>query len=88
MAQTEQARRILADELGERMAQTGRPAIGAFVDGFQSLAWNAFARHAESPAGYYMDAFDYTAPQERSSFPTKRLRLPLRSPNGIGRGGS
>jgi len=51
----------LADELGALLSRRGRALIRAGVDGFHRPAAERHARGADSPAGYYHDAFDYPA---------------------------
>jgi hypothetical protein len=51
----------LADELGSLLEARGRPVIRASVDGFHRPRSERYQRGAESPEGYYLDAFDYPA---------------------------
>jgi uridine kinase len=52
---------ILADELAEALRRRGRPVIRASVDGFHRPRAERYRRGADSPGGYYDDAFDYEA---------------------------
>jgi uridine kinase len=51
----------LADELAALLEERGRPVIRASVDGFHRPRSERYQRGAESPEGYYLDAFDYPA---------------------------
>ncbi len=51
----------LADELAETVRARGRPVIRASVDGFHRPRADRYRRGADSPEGYYYDAFDYAA---------------------------
>lgn len=62
---------ILADELAETLRRRGRPVIRASVDGFHRPRAERYRQGADSPGGYYDDAFDYEA-----------LRAALLSPLG------
>jgi uridine kinase len=51
----------LADELVAPLRARGRPVIRASVDGFHRPRAERYRRGANSPRGYYDDAFDYAA---------------------------
>jgi uridine kinase len=51
----------LADELAACLAASGCPVLRASLDGFQRPRAARYRRGAESPEGYYADAFDYPA---------------------------
>jgi uridine kinase len=51
----------LADELAGQVAERGRPVIRASVDGFGRPRADRHRRGELSPAGYWLDAFDYPA---------------------------
>jgi uridine kinase len=51
----------LADELVAPLRARGRPVIRASIDGFHRPRAERYRRGADSPHGYYYDAFDYTA---------------------------
>jgi uridine kinase len=65
----------LADELAPLIERRGRPVIRASVDGLHRPRAERYRRGADSPEGYYQDAFDYPA-----------LRAALLDP--LGRGGN
>jgi len=49
----------LADELVPLLEMRGRPVIRASLDGFHRPRSERYQRGADSPEGYYLDAFDY-----------------------------
>jgi uridine kinase len=51
----------LADELVQPLARLGREVIRASVDGFHRPRVMRYGRGADSPEGYFLDSFDYTA---------------------------
>ena len=51
----------LADELVPLVEMRGRPVIRASLDGFHRPRSERYQRGADSPEGYYLDAFDYPA---------------------------
>ena len=51
----------LADELAPMIERSGRPVIRASIDGFHRPRAERLARGPDSPAGYYLDSFDYEA---------------------------
>lgn len=51
----------LADELAGALARSGRSVIRASIDGFHRPRAERIARGPLSPAGYFLDSFDYTA---------------------------
>jgi len=51
----------LADELVEPLARTGRQIVRASVDGFHRPRADRYHRGADSPEGYFLDSFDYSA---------------------------
>jgi uridine kinase len=51
----------LADELANPIQNRGRPVIRVSLDGFHRPQAVRYRRGAESPEGYYYDAFDYPA---------------------------
>ena len=51
----------LAEELVEPLARTGRQIIRASVDGFHRPRAARYRRGADSPEGYFLDSFDYSA---------------------------
>ena len=53
----------LADDLAPLLEAAGRPVIRASLDGFHRPRSERYRRGAESPEGYYEDAFDYQALQ-------------------------
>jgi uridine kinase len=59
----------LADELAATLAARGRPVIRASIDGFHRPRAERYRRGADSPEGYYRDAFDYQALREALLIP-------------------
>ena len=51
----------LADELSMAFGEAGNEAIRASVDGFHRPRAKRYERGPDSPAGYYLDSFDYDA---------------------------
>lgn len=51
----------LADELAIALSAAGNEAIRASVDGFHRPRSKRYERGPDSPAGYYLDSFDYRA---------------------------
>jgi len=51
----------LADNLAPSLRERGRAVIRASVDGFHRPRAERYRRGADSPEGYYHDAFDYAA---------------------------
>lgn len=51
----------LADELVAPLTRMGRPVVRASVDGFHRPRQARYGRGADSPEGYFLDSFDYTA---------------------------
>jgi uridine kinase len=51
----------LADELVAPLAATGRQVIRASVDGFHRPRAGRYQRGRDSPQGYFLDSFDYSA---------------------------
>ena len=69
----------LADELAQQIAARGRPVIRASIDGFHRPRAERYRQGADSPTGYYEDAFDYAALRDRLLLPlgpggTRRFR--------------
>jgi uridine kinase len=52
---------VLADELAEELAASGRQVIRASIDGFHRPRTERYRLGAYSPAGYFRDSFDYAA---------------------------
>src|SRR5262245_34997490 len=50
---------MFADELGDRLASSGRPLIRASVDGFHHPRAIRYRRGRTSPEGFYRDSYDY-----------------------------
>ena len=67
----------LADELRDRLAESGRPVIRASVDGFHHPKPVRYRRGRYSPEGFYRDSYDYAA--------LRRLLLDPLGPGGTGR---
>jgi uridine kinase len=67
----------LADELATLLERSGRTVIRASIDGFHRPRAERTARGADSPAGYFLDSFDYGA--------LKRVLLDPLGPTGDGR---
>jgi uridine kinase len=67
----------LADELGERLASSGRPVIRASADGFHHPRAVRYRLGRHSPEGFYRDSYDYAA--------LRRLLLDPLGPGGTGR---
>ncbi|HTI54038.1 MAG TPA: hypothetical protein VMC04_07380 [Verrucomicrobiae bacterium] len=67
----------LADELRDRLAESGRPVIRASVDGFHHPKPVRYRRGRSSPEGFYRDSYDYAA--------LRRLLLDPLGPGGTGR---
>jgi uridine kinase len=51
----------LADELVEPIRRAGCEVIRASIDGFHNPRAIRYARGSDSPEGYFLDSFDYTA---------------------------
>jgi uridine kinase len=51
----------LADELATTIRRSGRPVVRASIDGFHRPRSERYARGEDSPAGYFLDSFDYPA---------------------------
>ena len=51
----------MADELVEPIRRAGREVIRASVDGFHNPRAVRYVRGPDSPEGYFLDSFDYTA---------------------------
>lgn len=51
----------IADELAEILRQTGRTVIRASIDGFHNPKSVRYQRGSLSPAGYFLDSFNYNA---------------------------
>jgi uridine kinase len=51
----------IADELDEILSQTGRKVIRASIDGFHNPKSIRYQRGSLSPAGYFLDSFNYNA---------------------------
>lgn len=69
----------LADELVSPIEARGRPVIRASIDGFHRPRVERYRRGADSPEGYYLDAFDYPAVRDALLLPlgpfgTRRYR--------------
>jgi len=50
---------VLADELVEPLARTGRQVVRASVDGFHRPRAARYQRGVDSAEGYFLDSFDY-----------------------------
>jgi uridine kinase len=50
---------VFADELAGALRALGRPVLRASVDGFHHPRAVRYRRGRDSPAGYWLDAFDY-----------------------------
>lgn len=68
---------VLADELAHAVRRSRKPVIRAGIDGFHNPRRVRHARGPESPAGYYLDSFDYGA--------VSRCLLEPLGPGGSGR---
>lgn len=55
---------MLANELALALQANGRPVIRASIDGFHRPRTERYQRGPASPAGYYLDSFDYLALRE------------------------
>ena len=52
---------VFADELADVLRASGRAVIRASVDGFHNPPSVRYARGRRSPAGFYLDSYDYDA---------------------------
>lgn len=52
---------VFADELAEVLRTQGVPVVRASVDGFHRPRAERYRRGRDSPAGYYLDSYDYPA---------------------------
>ena len=68
---------MLADELRDRLAPSGRPVIRASVDAFHHPKPVRYRLGRYSPEGFYRDSYDYAA--------LRRLLLDPLGPGGTGR---
>ena len=68
---------MFGDELGDRLAPSGRAVIRATVDGFHRPKSVRYRRGRTSPEGFYRDSYDYATLQ--------RVLLDTLGPGGTGR---